>query len=184
VATAVEVSAIQTYATTISARGFPDFRFLSVPVRAIREPADLEDLMSVLDLGEEVELREFRPASLASALWVCVRGEDPEQNELVSPSEFPDDEQRLYGFAEYLAFAELIPFEASAQRSISLGAIMVAGAGVGAKTGAAAGVVIGAPGGPVVIVTTAAGFVLGGVVGAVTAAVGENVYDRLRPRNL
>jgi hypothetical protein len=85
----------------------------------------------------------------------------------------------------------LSPFELSPEQSRSLRKIMVTGvttgvalgaAGAGAKVGAAGGLAIGAPAGPLVFVTVPAGFVVGGLMGAVTWALGERYYERLRGR--
>jgi hypothetical protein len=57
-------------------------------------------------------------------------------------------------------------------------ALALGAAGAGAKLGTASGFVIGIPAGPLVFITVPAGFVVGGLVGAVTEAFGERLYNR------
>lgn len=181
-----EARPVQTYQTTIRAKGVPDFRFVTIPISAFeREPEDVDDALGILGLSDGGE--HFYPAQLPEKLWFCLTGG---RNVLQDPrEEWPDEDRRLFEFSEYLAFADLIPFESSEQKSRSGGALMLSGAGLGAavgagaagaKVGMATGIVIGSAGGPVVILTAAAGFVVGGLVGAVTGALGDNIYDRLR----
>ena len=190
------LDAVQTYETTIAAEGVPEFRFLTVPARVLPDPSGWDEIAAEVELdpslvssllGLDAQVRPLAAVELPFALFACLREEEPEQL-LIRPEELSEGDQHLFRFAEYLAFGELIPFESSDQRSRSLSSILVAGAGLGAsfgavaggaKIGAGAGLVIGAPAGPLVILTTTGGFVVGGLVGAVTGALGTNIYDRL-----
>jgi hypothetical protein len=44
------------------------------------------------------------------------------------------------------------------------------------------GLVIGAGGGPLIFITTPAGFILGSLLGAVTAKFGEKIYKGPKPK--
>lgn len=181
-----EARPLQTYQTTICMPGVPAFRFVTIPISIFeREPDDVADAVRMLGLPDEG--RSFFPVELPEALWFCMSGGRDLPSE--ARDEWVSEDRQLFEFAEFLAFADLIPYEASEQRSRSAGKLMLSGAGLGAavgagaagaKVGAATGIVIGTAGGPVVILTAAAGFVIGGLVGAVTGALGDNIYDRLR----
>jgi hypothetical protein len=178
----------QTYETTIHADNVPSMRFVSIPRRA-PEPETtypVEEVLQILGLAERGS-RRFFPAELPWVLWECLTAgrHDLRGDRAV----WSDEDRRLFEFAEYLAFEDLIPFELSAQQSRSLAKLMCGGATMGAAVGAAAagakvgtvgGLVIGAAGGPLIFITTPVGFVVGGLVGAVTGALGERLFHRLR----
>jgi hypothetical protein len=180
----------QTYQTTISADDLPSVLFLSVPRRGEKPGMrDLdEECQQIFHLDGVTSSKRLYPAELAWALWYCITdGRDIPTDE-DDRSNWPVEDRRLMEFAEYLAFEDVIPFELSAQQSRSLAKLMVAGSGAGltlgavaagAKVGAAGGIAIGAPAGPLVFITAPAGFVVGGLVGAVTSAFGENIFNFL-----
>ena len=181
----------QTYETTIRADGVPSMRFLSIPLRVLGlDTTDTrpdswytDECLRILGL-DEFDKEEFFPAQLPGKLWQCLtEGRPMPHGNLKSWSV---EDQRLFTFAQYLAFEDLIPFELSEQRSRSLGKLMsvggimgatLAGTATGAKVGVAGGLFIGAPTGPLIFVAAGAGLVVGGLVGAVTGAVGYKVAD-------
>jgi hypothetical protein len=173
----------QVYETTIYADNVPSMRFVTVPQRAV-EPArtdTVEDCLQILGL-EGFESTLFFPFELPFMLWQCLTAQRPYPEGVRTG--WSGEDRRLIEFAEYLAFEDLIPFELSEQQSRSLSKLMTIGslggaALGGAKLGAAGGFIVGAAGGPLVIVTTTAGFVVGGLVGAVTAGVGEKIYGAI-----
>ncbi|SRR5579859_1984191 len=190
----------QTYATTLDADGVPAMQFVSIPLRSLAgqvtdrsfvemTPFNQAMVITVACLQacdlDKFEIRQFFPVELPSVLWQCM-------TELDRPwpdgerADWSDEDRRLAEFAEYLAFADLVPFEMSAQQSRSLSKLMAAGAtlgtglgavAAGAKAGVVGGLVIGAGGGPLIFITTPAGFVLGGLLGAVTAKFGKKIYE-------
>ena len=202
----LDITRAQTYETTIHGAGVPSMRFVTIPAQALEsasrqghtlrlrissiyaglQAADPAEGLEILGL-DGLENRPFYPAELPSVLWECLTG-----GRTIPPGDrtaWEETDRRLFEFAEYLAFEDLIPFESSAQRSRSLSKLMIGGATTGtmlgaaaggAKAGAAGGLVIGAPAGPLVFITTPVGFVVGGLVGAITGALGERLYNRLR----
>jgi hypothetical protein len=177
-----ESLAFQTYETSISQPGGPTARFLTIPARAM---SDSNILSSPQALAEELGLvvhAELYPADLPRALWEVLSDGKPMPDD--PRDEWADEDRAILSLCEYITFFPSIPFEFSPQRSAALGAVVVAGAGVGAKVG----LLVGAPGGPpLIVVTTAAGVVIGGLVGAVTWTLSEMLDERLsallrRPR--
>lgn len=181
----------QIYETTIWAPDpLPDFRFVTIPVGALGDSADsLAQVFELFDLRPTYAQRIFA-SDLPGAMWQCLTGgrREPPSG---ARGDWEDEDQLLFTFAEYLAFEDLIPFEESPQKSESgtklmvrgsgLGAIVGAGLG-GAKIGATTGFVIGTASGPLVVLTTAGGFVVGGVVGAVTGVLGDKAATFIRSK--
>jgi hypothetical protein len=172
----------QTYETTIRADGMPSMRFVSVAGRVLGPQAmDAVEFLRILGLAE-LESRRFFPAELPWVLWECLAARRPITG---NRRAWSDEDRRLFEFAEYLTFEDLIPFELSEQRSRSLGKLMLGGATIGAavggaKVGAAGGIILGATGGPLIFITVPAGFIVGGLVGAVTGTLGYKLSDFLR----
>ena len=173
----------QTYETTIYADKAPSMLFVTFPRAAVdvKTPISVEGTLRTLGL-DDLEGKQFYPAELPWMLWMCLT--DGRSYPEGDRGAWSEEDRRLFEFAEYLAFEDLIPFELSPQQSRSLAKLMTMGAlgGAalgGAKIGATGGFIVGAAGGPLVIVTTTAGFVLGGLVGAATGALGERLYGKL-----
>ena len=188
----------QIYETTVHADDVPSMRFVSVPRRTLDPGAtdsalamDPLEFLRILDLDASI-VTSFSLTQLPIVLFWCLDGAlgpGIPVGFFESRANLTDSQRRLEDFAEYLSFEDLIPFELSDQKSRSLAKIILSGAttgaalgaaGAGAKIGAAGGFVIGAPAGPLVFITVPAGFVVGGLVGAATEALGERLYDRLR----
>lgn len=201
----LDTTRVQTYETTIHGDLVPSMRFATVPAaaleRAVRGGQTLPRLSSIYAGFEEVdptealevlgletfERRSFYPDDLPAVLWECLTG--GRARPVGARATWDPDDRRLFAFAEYLAFEDLIPFESSSQKSSALSKLMIGGAttgsvlaatAAGAKVGAAGGLVIGAPTGPLVFITTPVGFVVGGLVGAMTGGLGERLYEKVR----
>jgi hypothetical protein len=179
----------QVYETTIWAPpDLPDFRFVTIPIGALEgdayRPAQVFDLLGL----EPNDAQPIFASDLPEALWHCLT-EGRREHPSGAREYWGDEDQLAFTFAEYLAFEDLIPFEESPQKSESGAKLMVRGAGLGAvvgagiggaKIGATTGFVIGTASGPLVVLTTGAGFVIGGVVGAVTGVLGDKAADFFR----
>ena len=158
---------VQVYSTTVYAEGLPPARFVTIPDAALEQDAQmsLENFIDIFGLGRIGP--SFYPSQLPRALWGCLAGtqERPTGNR----DSMSVEHQRLLTYCDYLAFAPIIPIEASDLDKKSLGGLMATGAGlgaglggavVGAKVGVGTGIVVGSAGGPLVIVAVAVGFVV------------------------
>jgi len=160
---------VQTYETTLYADGVPPARFVTIPASVLLDEAR-GDLPRLLDAFGWQQVRDFGPAELPGVLWQCL---SPQRDWPAGERDLWTIEDRaLVGFIERIIFLPSIPFESSDQESKSLGALMAAGATTGAGVGTAVAV---GPHAPIMIVTVPAGFVIGGLVGAVTHALGRSV---------
>jgi hypothetical protein len=177
-----ESLAFQTYETSISQPGGPTARFLTIPARAMSDPSILSSPRELAEMLGLLVDTEIYLADLPRALWEVLS--DGKSMSASPRDEWPDEDRAAMNLCEYIAFHPSIPFEFSPQRSAALGAVVAAGAAAGAKVG----LLVGAPGGPpLIIVTTTAGVVIGGLVGAVTWTLSEMLDERLsallrRPR--
>jgi len=146
----------QVYETTIAMRGDGgeldrEFWFACVPAVAIYEgyrellDNDPKELLSLLGLAEPGELRELRMAQLPDAIFTLLRAEELGEdagnvlNRVSDPGWLAGQREADPGaalFAEYLAFAEVMPFQQSPRSFSSFASQMMksfapAGGGVG-----------------------------------------------------
>lgn len=171
-----EGRAVQTYETTLYGDDVPPVRFITIPSSALIDEArgDLGGLLDVF--GLEVS-EEFAPADLPIVLWRCLSPDraSPDANRDL----WPERDRHTMEFIEQLIYLPCIPFESSEQASQSLGSLMTKGATTGAGVGALVSV---GPHAPIVVITVPAGFVIGGLLGAVTHALGVSIDDRIRDK--
>jgi hypothetical protein len=150
----------QVFSTTLYDRHQPQsLSFVFVPARSMKDgvPKDLYGVKDLVD-PNAYYVREIPPSYLPAALASLITMPSHAQanpfswaEQLPSPGTIWIHPNSL-GFAEYVAFSEVIPIEASPLTSKSLLTIAV---GVGAKIGVIAG---GAT--PLVLVTVPAGIIL------------------------
>ena len=171
-----EGRAVQTYETTLYADNVPPVRFITIPSRALIDEAR-GDLSGLLDMFGLETSEEFAPADLPMVLWRCLNPERPPPD--ASRDLWPERERRTMEFIEQLIYLPCIPFESSEQGSQSLGSLMTKGATTGAGVGALVSV---GPHAPIIVITVPAGFVIGGLLGALTHALGVSIDDRVRDK--
>jgi hypothetical protein len=194
----------QFYETAIAMRYVADeldreFRFLCLPASAIHDdnghllddPAAL--LSQVLELGESLPLRVAQlPDAIFTLLRLEMLGEEAHGDtvlDLVSSAEWLDGQREedpdAALFAEYLAFAEVVPFEQSKAKvsplvATAMGSYTLASGIVKVSPGA---VILG-PHGPVAFVAVAGAVAVidsvGVIVGVVTSPVTGQVVNAVR----
>jgi hypothetical protein len=174
----------QIYETVIAMRDrggelYCEFWFACVPVAAIYEGyrallEDPQELLSLLGLAEPGELQELQMAQLPDAIFTLLRAEELGEDtgpllDQVSDSGWlagqreADPDAAL--FAEYLAFAEVVPFEQSKPSFSSFASLMM-------KSGVPAGGGVTLAGVPLILTSHGAILFLAAAGAALTPAAG------------
>jgi hypothetical protein len=177
---------VQWYDTTVADRDQDaTARFLVVPARSVPSPellANRTALMQRLGLQSIQDLvsPSFLPHAFLAVLTAETADDAKQRLEalLSSPQAFADTPPDLRSFAEQLAFAPLVPFEASTPDLTAIASIVAKAAGAGYAVGAVVGVVASGPT-PLILVTVPAGMIICGAAAGVAKALEEGLYERL-----
>jgi hypothetical protein len=182
----------QIYETTIAMRDRGgeldrEFWFACVPVAAIyggyRDLLnDPRELLSLLGLAEPGELQELRMAQLPDAIFTLLRAEELGEDTGAVLTRVSDSgwlagqreaDPDAASFAEYLAFAEVVPFEQSKPSFSSLASVMMKSAVPAGGGIAVAGVplILTSPG--AIVFLAAAGAALAPAAGVLAAVSGS-----------
>ena len=144
--------------------------FFSIPLKAVANgEQDFAPEAMVLELGLE-PIGQIAPGNFIPALAQCLAERPLEEGE------YPSSD--YVAFAEYLAFAQLIPFEESPLEGTSLGSIVATGSGgaIGAYVGFA---VAGGPT-PLLLVTVPAGMIICGAAMGTAEGLQDGLRDRIK----
>lgn len=175
---------VQWYETTIYNRdGGPPFSFITVPSRSMSdsEIPDIADVQRRLGLRDRPRPRMagvIEPWALPFAIDIALGRDERSLYEPWGPFFL---EEHLRGnrpggpspFAQYLAYAPLVPFESSPLSAKALSDLAAAGGGIGAAVGAYA------TGDPLVLLAVPAGIVVCGAAHGLAEALRIGLRARL-----
>lgn len=181
----VTLSVVQSYETTITESNLRTaLSFLVVPARVVPNQDILQNLPQLtkylqLELIQELPSPFFLPQALVSLLIekTPIPTYERFQQLLEAPQKeaYAGVDPGLVAFAQYVAAAELIPFEASGLTLHSLMSICASHSGMG--MGAAAGLVAGW-GTPLILITVPLGMILGGAAQGLAEGLRAGLRER------
>lgn len=185
----------QTYETTIVDRQSNlAARFVVAPARSFRDGGEwLQSPEGVQEaLGMDRALRPlaapylpavlaatFAPPSVAEDLTERLDWPEIDFRGLYLPRWYGGQSQAVADFLNYLAYAEVIPFEASPLDAKALASVVTSASGVG--TGGYFGFLI-SGGGPIAVIAVPLGMIIGGAAAGVGRALEEGLYERVLAR--